>query len=159
MEDRFWRDGRIIGLVGAFLLFLGPFMPVIRVPLLGTMDYVRGGSGDGMFLVVMALVGGFFAFLGWSRGQIVMGGLSLLALCVGFVDISFKIVDLQEQTRREMAGNPFGGLAMAMVHSVGLEWGWVPMFLGAGLMLAGGVVSHRSAAGRPPSPGARPSGS
>ncbi|NBR77653.1 MAG: hypothetical protein EBT76_02505 [Microbacteriaceae bacterium] len=42
---------QLFGLLGSGLLILGTFVPLISVPLLGTMNYFANGKGDGIFII------------------------------------------------------------------------------------------------------------
>jgi hypothetical protein len=63
-------------------------------------------------------------------------GLGLLLITGGvFARLSSTIATLTANADRELSGNPFRGLADAAMASVQLQWGWVILFLGVGMIL------------------------
>jgi len=46
--------------------------------------------------------------------------------------------------QEKLAGNPFRGLAQVAMGSIQLEWGWGVLLIGAGLMVASGLVTSRT---------------
>jgi hypothetical protein len=45
-----------IALIGALMLFIGPFFPFMSAPLLGDLTYFRNGTGDGVIVFILAAV-------------------------------------------------------------------------------------------------------
>jgi hypothetical protein len=48
-------DRRVMAFGGSMLLLLGPFLPAVSVPMLGSISYFDNGKGDGVFIIVLAL--------------------------------------------------------------------------------------------------------
>ena len=44
---------QIIGLLGCVLLFVGVFMPIVSVPVAGSMNYFKNGHGDGVLILIL----------------------------------------------------------------------------------------------------------
>jgi hypothetical protein len=142
----------MLGLGGAAVSLLGFFCPIIRLPFIGGMSYlsfvglmVREGAVSEMtvsaFLVLAAVVAGVMAAviqqppLFWVSG---IGGAIASVLTVG------KYLWMQNEMARgmkkDLEGNPFAGLAQAVVQSVGLDFGIGLIVIGAGLSIAAAVV-------------------
>lgn len=135
---------KTMALIGAALLLIGAFLPIVSLPMIGSMDYFQNGRGDGIFAVGLAVIGGVLALTGLVR-HVLWPGLAALAL------ILFTFVNMQSkigQIRGQLGGNP---LAEAMVGSVQLQWGFAVLFIGAALMTAAGAMAWR----RPPPPTVR----
>lgn len=49
-------DFKSLGIAGAALLAVGPFLPFVSVPLVGAINYFSGGSGDGVFIAALSVV-------------------------------------------------------------------------------------------------------
>lgn len=113
-----------LGLVGALLLAVGTFLPVLSIPLGGTITYFNNGQGDGVFALVLAVVAGLLAFRA-VRWLWIPGGLALLLLAYSFVNVQSKIADIQASST---------GLGSVLANGVSLQWGWVILALGAGLI-------------------------
>lgn len=117
-----------LGILAAALLGGGAFLPIVDAPLLGSMDYVQGGQGDGVILVVLAVLGVISTLVGQRWPQVVLGVIALLVILAGFGQIHEIIESSQERLRA--AG------FRAAADAVRMGWGWIPMFLGGTLMLA-----------------------
>ena len=48
--------GQILGLTGTILLFVGVFLPVISVPIMGNINLLNNGRGDGIIVLALAVV-------------------------------------------------------------------------------------------------------
>jgi len=48
--------GQWVGMTGAVLLAMGAFAPLVSAPMLGTINYVRNGNGDGVVILVIAAI-------------------------------------------------------------------------------------------------------
>lgn len=132
--------GQWVGLVGSGLLFLGAFMPVVRMPIVGSINYVNNGEGDGVFIVAVAVIAMVSALAGWGLLLGTMGLVSAALMTYSVISFlglrSESVADLQE----ELVDNPFAGLGEAMIQSVQLEWGWGVLFLGAAFVMTGGIA-------------------
>lgn len=133
-----------LGAAGSILLLLGPFLPIVRVPFAGPQNYVQNGQGDGMLIVLLAVASLVVVIARRPQWLVVTGGLSALLITLTFVRLISAIDEMGRSVDRELAGNPFRGLADVALQGVGLEWGWVVLFLGAGLTVAAGAI-HRKA--------------
>jgi len=58
---------RNLGITGAILLAIGCFLPFASVPLFGSVTYVGGGTGDGLVVVVLAVLSIVFIFRKWYK--------------------------------------------------------------------------------------------
>jgi hypothetical protein len=74
-------DARMkFGLVASAVLFAGALAPIARVPVIGTINYIRDGRGDGVIVLLIALVA---AFLVARQRYSMLGhaGRAALAIC------------------------------------------------------------------------------
>jgi hypothetical protein len=58
------QSKQIIALIGAAVLCLGVFSPIVTIPLVGSMNYFRNGTGDGVVVLLFAALGAFAAIHG-----------------------------------------------------------------------------------------------
>jgi hypothetical protein len=136
-------DGRtLVGLSGAVLLFVGAFLPIVSLPIVGSVNYFNNGQGDGIIIVGLALISALLILIRRYRGLWATGGLSLLMLGYTFYTLTARIADARASMESQLAGNPFIGLAQAAMQSVQLQWGWAVLVLGAVLLLATAVMSE-----------------
>ncbi|MEA5594797.1 type IV pilin-like G/H family protein [Rivularia sp. UHCC 0363] len=124
-------------IAGAVLLAIGVFCPIISAPIIGTLNYFHNGNGDGVILLILSAISIFlvlkheFRYLWWT------GFASLGVTILGFLGFQWKLSEIKSSMESELQGNPFRGLADATVNSIQLQWGWLVILLGIGLILAG----------------------
>ncbi|NJO59290.1 MAG: hypothetical protein HC836_13540 [Richelia sp. RM2_1_2] len=124
-------------IAGAVLLAIGVFCPIISAPIIGTLNYFHNGNGDGVILLILSAISIFlvlkheFRYLWWT------GLASLGVTILGFLGFQWKLSEIKSSMESELEGNPFRGLADATVNSIQLQWGWVVILLGIGLILGG----------------------
>ncbi len=49
-------DNNMLAFAGATTMFVGTTLPIVSVPIVGTMDYIQNGNGDGVVIIALALV-------------------------------------------------------------------------------------------------------
>lgn len=138
------KDSKTTALLGAALLFLGAFMPIISMPIMGSLNYFQNGTGDGTIIVLLAMATAALAATGHTR-HVLWTGLAALAM-LGFTFVRFqtKMAEARASMESELAGNPFRGLAEAAVGSVQLQWGWAVLVLGACLTIYAGWQARQT---------------
>lgn len=131
-----------LAVVGAALMALGAFLPVFSWGAM-SVTYFKGGDGDGLFVVIAAAVVLLGAMLKSRRlvGYPAVAGFGLMLW--GMFTLSSTLGDAKEQMARDLAGNPFAGLATSISESASMEWGWAVMILGAVLAMAAAVIDER----------------
>lgn len=143
---------KILGLAGSATLFLGVFMPVVSMPIVGSMNYFKNGEGDGVIILVLAAISLVLALLGHYRRLWLTGLGSLGVLAFSFIHFQMKLGEIKEKMDVDLAGNPFRGLADAAMAAIQLQWGWAVLALGAALVIAaaitGGKAEESRSAGR-----------
>ena len=109
--------------MGVFLLALGVFTPIIKLPLVGSMNYFRNGQGDGVLVLLLAL--GSIPFVITKRYKFlwISGLLSLAMIAVTFGRLAWGISQLNNAITSELSGGMFDGLFDVLVESIQLEWG------------------------------------
>jgi len=127
-------QGQIVGLVGAALLIIGAFLPILSLPT-GDVTYFKNGEGDGVFLLIFGVIALIFSLSNYLLILYAMGGLSLLLVGYDLVNSWQKINHMKSQMDAELEGNPFRGFADLAMESVQLQWGWAVMILGGVLVL------------------------
>lgn len=73
------KDSKTLALIGAALLFVGAFMPIISVPIMGSMNYFQNGKGDGVVIVLLAVATAIFAGGGYVK-HVLWTGLAALGM-------------------------------------------------------------------------------
>jgi hypothetical protein len=130
------RPRHLLGLTGSLVLALGVFMPILSVPIVGSVNYFRNGEGDGTLVLVLALVS-LLLTLRYRYEWLLTTGLTSLAMLVfTFVNLRIKISGMNADIESQLAGNPFRGLADIAIQSVQIQWGWIVLVIGSALLVA-----------------------
>lgn len=69
------EKNKLLALSGSAMLVLGAFMPVVSLPIVGSLNYLNNGEGDGVFIVVLGILAAALALGGqlrfvWIPGQL-----------------------------------------------------------------------------------------
>ena len=108
---------QLFGLLGSGLLILGTFVPLISVPLLGTMNYFANGKGDGIFIIGYSALALLFTVLKRYKLLWIPAILSIAQLAYALITFTQKM--------SEASG----------LISISMEWGWLVLFAGAILLV------------------------
>lgn len=130
------NNRQILGIAGSALLLVGVFLPLMKLPFVGEINYFQNGRGDGVFVLVFAL-GSLTMVLARQYSGLWLTGLgSAGIMAFSFFNIQSKISSMQGELDSQLAGNPFRGLADIAMQSVQFQWGWAVLLLGAIAVLA-----------------------
>ena len=127
-------------LIAAAVMALGAFCPIIRLPIVGSLNYVMGGRGDGIFVLgCSAAVVACIAF-GYRRTTGLLASAALVMMMIALVGFVRTMGEAQHTFAKDKG--PFSGLGEIMVRSVGLEWGWILLIGGALAIMILAFTSH-----------------
>lgn len=133
-EDRPVQTRQLIGFAGVGALLIGCFAPLLHHPF-GSINYIANGQGDGIFLLVLSGVAAYFVLTENYR-YLWIPTLLAVGLCTfTFINISSGLMQAGSAMSKELAGNPFRGIAGAMLASVGYGWGWILLLIGLACLL------------------------
>ena len=135
---------QFIGLIGSILLIVGVFTPILKLPIVGTLNYFQNGKGDGTIILILGIISIILVLFKKYSPLIFTGILSFGVIGFTFFNIYNRIGQLQSQMNRELSGNPFRGLADAMVNAVQIEWGFALLVIGALLLTFTPVIKENS---------------
>lgn len=130
---------QLIGLAGSVLLFIGVFFPIIRLPLVGDMNYFQNGEGGGAIVLGLAVLSASFVLVRryqalWLTGT-VTGGVLVFTLLTFY----FRMSQIDALARRDLEGNPFAAIGEAVLQRVQIQWGWAVLLIGAALVIGSAV--------------------
>lgn len=134
----------IIGIIGAGLLFAGVFMPVLSVPIVGSVNYFRNGQGDGTIILALAAASIILALTKNHKWLMMTGILSMGLLAFTLYNVNSTIGAAKSKLAKEASGGLFGGIAALAAESVQLEWGWAVMFAGAALLITTSLLPDQA---------------
>jgi hypothetical protein len=120
---------QLVGFAGVGSLVIGTFAPVINSPL-GSVSYVAQGQGDGIVVLLLTAIAGYFVATEKYQRLWIPGILIAATCALTFTLISTRIAGAREEAQRELAGNPFLGLVDAAFNTVSFGWGWSFLLLG-----------------------------
>jgi hypothetical protein len=133
---------QLIGLFGSLLLLIGVFLPVLSVPIMGSISLLNNGRSDGMIIFGLAIASSVLIFMDKIKLLWATGGISIALLSYDLYMVSSKISQTKAELSEKMQGNPFGGFADAMMSSVQLQFGWVVLFLGCIILLVTPILAN-----------------
>lgn len=120
----------LYSLIASIVMALGTLAPIVRLPVVGTINYLKDGRADGVVVLVVAIVAAYFSLL--KKYSLVghMGRISLTICLASLWHFQFALSKARE-SMDELGDNMFRGLGDAIIGSIGIEWGWVPLIGGA----------------------------
>lgn len=132
---------------GAALLFVGLFMPIVSLPIVGNVNLFNNGSNiTAIGIAVLAGIALALAVKDRLRDLIWPGAAAAAVLAYVFVRLQYGMMQMREQVSSQLQDNPFAGLAQAALGSVQLQWGWLVLGAGAGLLLYAGFSARKEEA-------------
>ena len=147
-NDELGRTGidrkQLFGIIGSILLFFGVFTPIISAPIIGSINYFQNGKGDGVIVLVLALISIGLVFAKKYGGLWITGVGSLVLMVFTFVNFQVRMSQIQDEMESKLAGNPFRGIADAAMQSVQIQWGWAVLVIGAALLIAAAAISDKA---------------
>lgn len=131
---------QLLGILGAATLFIGVFMPIISSPLTGSINYFRNGEGDGMFVIILAVLSMLLSLTKRYRLLWATGGTCAGMILYTFYEFRSRMTQIQADMELQLINNPFRGLADVAIQSVQLQWGLAVMLIGAALVIAAAAI-------------------
>lgn len=131
----------LFGVSGSILLFLGVFMPIISLPIIGNMNYFQNGKGDGVIILVLAGISLFLALTERLKGILIPAFLSLAVMGLTFFRFQWAIGSARGEMSK--SDNPFKALGETMLDTVQLQWGWAVLIVGVGCLFAAAFMKDR----------------
>ncbi|ATO20610.1 zinc ribbon domain-containing protein [Acinetobacter sp. LoGeW2-3] len=126
---------QLAGLVGGVVLLLGIFLPIVSMPIVGSISVFSSGRADGYVLLGLSIVSLILAFINNIKPLRVTGGISLLIVVIDFIYLLYKLNSIKGDVVDKLEGNPFSGMAEAMMSTVQIQYGWVFLFIGSLLLV------------------------
>ena len=125
------ENWQIVALIGAVVLLISVFCPVVNYSRLGPGSLINGGAWPGVVILILAIVAGVFAVLRETRVMIGAAGIALLIGAVKLIEVLSSMRPSEPSSGLEQL---FGGLS-ALTGTVSVSWGWAVLFIGAGTVI------------------------
>jgi hypothetical protein len=135
----------IFGYAGSAVLFLGIFAPFISVPVIGSMNYFQNGRGDGVFILILAVIAAILTATKRFWALFPTGSACFAVLTYTFLNIQAKLSEARSQVDHGLEGNPFRAIAELSVNLVQFQWGFAVLILGVFFLMAAAAIddSHK----------------
>ncbi len=138
------KTKQLLGLSGSILLFMGVFAPIVRIPIVGNMNYFANGRGDGVFVSILAVTSLILALAEKYRGLLYMGIGSLATMFFSFMNFQQALADVKAKVKAamesELKGNQFRDLVDTAMGFVQFQWGLALLVVGAVFVIASSVI-------------------
>jgi hypothetical protein len=132
-----------LALVGSALLAGGLFSPIVTMPILGSVNIFNNGTNViAILLLALAAIAAGLAAKARLQDVIWPGLAACGVLLFIFGDLQFRISAMRSSVKEELEGNPFAGIAQSAIGAIQLQWGWIILGVGAGLLIYAGL-GHR----------------
>jgi hypothetical protein len=122
--DLDWR--LLLGLLGSLFLIFGVFTPLFSVPIVGSVTYLGSGFGDGLFILVFAVIAILLTLFKRFRYLFIPALLSLALMVYTFTSFQSRLGRLRDDD------NP---LSAALGSAIQLSWGWGILTIGVVLLI------------------------
>jgi hypothetical protein len=126
---------RILSMTGSLLLVIAPFAPFVSAPILGRITLFQQGKGDGVVLLVIALVALGLSLFRRYWFLWVSGALGLFEICNLFYFFYNRLPDAIENYKQQVGNSVFGSIGELTLSNVDPDWGAVVILIGTLLSL------------------------
>jgi hypothetical protein len=121
---------------GVALIIIGLFMPIITLPIVGGVNLLSNGTNElGVMLAVLAAASAILVANDRARDSIYPSIGAAALVIYAFVRLEFFLSRMRETVSQGLQHNPFAGLVQSAVGAVQLQWGWLVLAAGAGLLV------------------------
>lgn len=138
-----------LGYVGAGLLVIGLFLPIVTMPIVGNVTLMANGTNLAA-LALLALAGISAVLVAKERqADLIWPGIaSAASLAYLFGRLQYNLSHMRSEMAESLKDNPFAGMAQAAMGAVQIQWGWLVLGAGAGVLVYL-AVQGRKEQGRP----------
>ena len=127
----------LVGGLGVLLLIGSVFVPLLDVPIMGSLNLLNFSWPLSILLIVVALASATFLGLRWHRWSFLCG-LIVLFLTSYWL---FQILKIQRELQSDIGDDElsqlFGGIITQMFQP---QWGWAVLFLGSILIVVAAIT-------------------
>ncbi|MBS7671409.1 FxLYD domain-containing protein [Croceicoccus gelatinilyticus] len=139
-----------LSLIGAALLVAGLFVPIVKLPIIGSVNLFNSGSNLlGLIILALAIVIAGLAATEKIKEAFWPAGAAAAFIVFLFVRLQIHITNMRSSLD-ELGDNPFRGLAEAAASAVQVEWGWLVLAVGAGTALYAAFQDRKAVEGAKP---------
>jgi NADH:ubiquinone oxidoreductase subunit H len=133
---------KIIALVGAAILAVGVFLPVVQVPKRGAMTLMDLESA-GVIILVLAAIAAGVALIGWTRHAVWPGIGALGLLAYAYQRTNAEIAQSRARLSGGIGEDPLAALRDLAASNSRVDYGWSVLAVGALIVVVAGVLAWR----------------
>ncbi|MDJ1502701.1 hypothetical protein [Xanthocytophaga agilis] len=134
------KTAPLLGVIGSLLLFVSTFMPILTVPLYGSINYFQNGLGYGVVIAAIAMIALILAILKENLFQSATALSAVIVIGYTYINFQHAIDALRTEMQVRLVSNPLRGLADGMIKEIQIEYGFVVMVIGVILLFVAGIV-------------------
>jgi hypothetical protein len=135
---------RNIVFVGAALLVVGLFTPIVTMPMIGAVNlFGNGGNITGLILMALAALAAGLALKDRTADGFWPGAAAVGILIYCFGRLQYGMAQMRASLKA-LEGNPFAGIAEGAMGAVQIQWGWLVLAAGAGLVVYGALKDRNT---------------
>ena len=138
----------IIAIIGSIVLMVGVFLPFIKAPFLGVVDYTRIGKYYDEIVIACGLVAIILALLKLYRWLVIPAFGSLCVIVFSIYKVFSKVSMLREMVEDKLYNNPYKDLIATFIDSMqeatSLQWGVIILGTGVLLLLLAGMLQTKN---------------
>lgn len=135
-------DPQVLGLIGAGMTGLGVFLPFVKLPIFGSINYFGSGERIGVFLFLCSIISVILIFSKLLKFIYIPATLSALPLTYSIYKVKYGLDSIEAPAVEK--SNPFSGLAAGMVEamraSIQIEFGAYLIFFGISCQLVSYLI-------------------
>lgn len=135
MTEKQFTVGPILGFVGAFLLLLGCFAPIVTLPIFGTATYFGNGNFDAILVLIFCIISIIAILLKKYLVLYFTGIASLGVIVFDLYNLIIKIAKLKDETPTSQ---------QATIAAIQIQWGWAVLIIGGILLLIAAYYCEKS---------------
>lgn len=133
---------KVIVLIGAVLLALGAFLPILDVPKRGTIS-LMDVDWAGVVVLVLAAVAAGLALLDRPRHAVWPGIASIGVTAYAYQRVNAEIAAAELRLGGNPGEDPLGAVRDLVASSASIEYGWAVLGFGAVMITAAGALGWR----------------
>lgn len=134
---------QIYGLVGVIFSLFGVFAPVIKLPIIGTMNLMQLSETSSYIIMGFAALS-FILILSNTCGLLAaMGVINVFIVGFALIECIERVNTAKETITNKLEGNIFAGIGTAIAKSISVEWGWIVLGIGAVALIVSGALKDK----------------
>jgi len=129
-KPRKYGNKEYIAFASIGIIFIGVFLPFLKVPIWGSLNYFQNGKGDGSILIVLAIGTFLFTLADKMKWLWITGAGSALTLIFTLYNMNNILQEIKSETSASSQGSLFSGVVDSMMQSIELQIGLPVIIIG-----------------------------